>query len=274
MALNQSAQDILAAYLKAYGLESLATWAWNSYTMSGVTDMDAFTPILRAELPKQKAFIDRFPAYNEMLAAGKGISIEEYVKYEKDLTKAANFYGLPAGFVEDRDYIKKIMLADVSADEFAERAQLARDNALNAPAETTQALKDLYGMSDGDLTAFWMDPDKAMPLLQRRSAAATLAGVGLRNSITISQAEAERLAAQGVTVAQGTQAFSQVAEQQALQAGYGETATQAELVAGAFGDVQAAKKVERVTKSRTGQFADAGGAQTGQTGVVGLGKST
>lgn len=274
MAINQSAQDILRAFLADYGLESLANWAWNQYTASGVTSIDEFTPILRAELPKQQEFKVRFPAYDQMLQQGKGISVDEYVRYEKDLNKAANYYGLPAGFIEDRDYIAKIMLADVSADEFAERAQMARDNALNAPAETRQALQDLYGMSEGDLTAFWMDPDKAMPLLQRRSAAANIAGAGLRNAVAISAAEAERLAAEDITAARAREGFQQVAAQRGLQYGMGETVTQEELVAGQFGDQAAATKVERVARGRTAEFQQGGGAAAGQAGISGLGRNS
>lgn len=274
MAINQSAQQILTAFLADYGLESLASWAWSQYTASGVTSIDEFTPVLRAELPKQQAFKIRFPAYDQMLQQGKGISVDEYVRYEKDLNKASNYYGLPAGFIEDRDYIAKIMLADVSADEFAERAQMARDNALNAPAETRQALQDLYGMSEGDLTAFWMDPDKAMPLLQRRSTAAAIAGAGLKNAIAISAAEAERLAAEDITAARAREGFQQVALQQGLQYGGGETVTQEELVAGQFGNAQAAQKVERVRGARTAEFAQGGGAAAGQAGISGLGRNS
>jgi hypothetical protein len=274
MAINQSAQDILRAFLADYGLESLASWAWSQYTASGVASIEEFTPALRAELPKQAAFKQRFPAYDAMLQANKGISVDEYVRYEKDLNKAANYYGLPAGFLDDRDYVAKIMLADVSADEFAERAQMARDNALNAPAETRQALQDLYGMSEGDLTAFWMDPDKAMPLLQRRSTAAAIAGAGLKNSIAISAAEAERLAAEDITAAKAREGFQQVAAQQGLQYGEGETVTQQDLIGSVFGDAQAAQKVERVQRSRTAEFAQGGGAAASQSGIAGLGRNS
>ncbi|MGV0949360.1 MAG: hypothetical protein ACOYB3_01720 [Azonexus sp.] len=272
MAMPGSAQSILESFLADYGLEDLASWAWSMYLGSGAASVSEFTPQLKAELPTHPSFQARFPAYQALLDAGRGISIDQYRQYETDIQKAARFYGLPDQFVNDRQYVKDIMVQGVSADEFAERAQIARDNALNAPAEERTALKNLYNVSEGDLTAFWMDPEKAMPLIQRQAAAAQIAGAGLRNNIAIDAAQAERLAAQDVTTKEAASGFQSVAAQQGLTRGDYST-SEADLIAAQFGDAAAAKRVEAARGTRTAQYQGGGGASESQTGVTGLGKT-
>ena len=268
-----SAQDIIEMFLKPYGLDSLASWAWGEYLSSGLTSADSFTPILKAKLPQQQAFIDRFPAYNDMLKAGKGISIDQYVTYEKNISDAASLYGLPKSFVADRTYVADILKAGVSANEFAARAQIARDNSLLAPPETKQALQSLYGVTPGDLTAYWMDPDKALPILQQQATAAAVAGAGLANGVAVDRATAERIGAMGYSDAQVRSGFGSAAGQQALSTGNGETVSQQQLVDAQFGNVAAQQAVQRVQQGHVAQFQQGGGAQTVQSGVSGLGQS-
>jgi hypothetical protein len=272
VAAPNSAQAIIESVLEEYGLSSLATWAWQQYLSSGASSVEQFTPQLRAELPKQQAFIERFPAYQPLLDAGKGISIEAYRKYETDIAKAARFYGLPESFVNDKNYVKEIMLKDVSADEFAERAQIARDNALNAPTEVRDALKNLYNVSEGDLTAYWMDPERALPIIQRQASAVQIAGAGLRNKIAIDAAQAERLAAQDVTAKEAAGGFANVAAQRGMTGG-DYAASQDDLIAAQFGDAEASLRVDRARSSRTAQYQGGGGAAESQAGVTGLGRS-
>ncbi len=170
--------------------------------------------------------------------------------------------------------VANLLTNDVSVAEVNDRIRIASVAAMQAPAEVRSALADQYGITGGGLVGYFLDPDKAMPILEKQWAAAQVTGAARQQQIAIDKATSERLAAQGITYDQAQSGFGQVSAQGGLQAGAGETTTQSDLVDAAFGVAEAQKKVARVQKSRTARFQEGGGAAGGASGATGLGSSS
>jgi hypothetical protein len=272
-----TARQIIQSFLEEYQLGSLGDWAWTLYTTSGTEDINEFVRgQLTVELPKQEAFKVRFPAYEQLRASGRGISVDQYRQYEKDAVDLAHTYGLPMAMFEDRDYLAQMMISDVSGRELEQRMVINREAAYNAPPEVRSALEQMYGVgrTAEALTAYYFDPDKALPILQQQFQASQIAGASLQQGIATDQATAERLAQQGVTFEQAQQGFRQVANDRALTYGAGDTVGSDTATAAAFGNQAAQAETTRVRKARQGAFASGGGAAESQKGVSGLGSTS
>jgi hypothetical protein len=137
-----------------------------------------------------------------------------------------------------------------------------------------EALGSLYGIDHSKLIAYWLDPDKAMPLIQRQYDAAQIAGAATQQDLGVDVSTAEDLAARGITFDQARTGFGQAGAARGLDYAAGEGTTQAERIAAAFGDADAQAKVARVQRSRAAAFAGGGGMVEGQKGVSGLGVDT
>jgi hypothetical protein len=112
-----------------------------------------------------------------------------------------------------------------------------------------------------------------MPVIERRYQAAQLGSESLRYGFAIQAQTLERLAAQGYGQEEARKAYSEADRMRRLAGGFGETATEDQLVNRGFGDTEAAKKTERVQRSRAAQFGGAGGPEKAATGVSGLGNT-
>lgn len=107
--------------------------------------------------------------------------------------------GLPQGFMTDSE-LTQLMGADVSTTELDQRVTNGYVKALQAPPEVKQALSDYYGLSTGGLAAYYLDPNKALPLLEKQLTSAQIGGASIRTGYgEVGQTTAEGLAAQGVT---------------------------------------------------------------------------
>lgn len=275
------AKQIITSFLDDYGLGSLGEWAWNSWLSSGYSDLDSFVrDKLMLDLPKQEAFKQRFPAYEQVNRnaannGGVGITIDGYKNYEEAAKNNARLYGIPESMFTSQ-YIADALTSGVSEKELEQRMAINRNIAINAPAEVKQAMRDLYGISDvdGALTAYYFEPDRALNELQQQSAAAQVAGAALENQVSIGRATAERLAAQGVSYDEARQGFNQVGQDKALASGFGEQVSVDTMAQGQFGSAPAALETARVRSTKKAEFAGGGGAADSTKGVSGLGSTS
>lgn len=269
LALRQQQNNAIAAItgmFSTYGLSSLGGKI-TEYVKAGYTG-DTIAILLRST-PEYKA---RFPAMEALAARGQAISEAEYIGYEVNARQLEQFYGLPKGMVTGQ--VATLLTNSVSADELNTRASMAAANAMNAPQAEKDKMAAYYGIGQGGLTAYFLDPDIAVPLLQKQAAAARLGASAGRQGIDIGSGLAEDLYGRGVSVEQADRGFQTVSNARGFQYGRGETATQDEMIAGAFGDAQAAGKMNRIAASRTGRF-DAGGQfAANRDGMAGLGRAS
>ena len=192
---------------------------------------------------------------------------------------------MPTGFYNSSAEKAKLIGADVSASELQSRVDLAAKSISGADPFYTQQLKNLYGLSQGDMIAHVLDPAAAMPLLQQQTQSTTIAAAAARNATNVNLSTAEQLAGMGVTQAQAEQGFGNIASQlpgmQAIASryqGYGDAGTVGTgLQAATFGApiagetaAQAETRLKRLQTQETSAFGGSAGASTqGQSLGVG-----
>jgi hypothetical protein len=266
----------LKAILARYGLEQLDAWAWQK-----IVD-GASVAQIELELYEQQAFRDRFAAIFEFrkkfpdLPAPSPADILGYETAAAQLYKAA---GLPVGFYDQPQDFVNLIGGGVSMAELTTRVQEGFEAAMKAPAEVRTELERLYGIQAGALAAFFLDPDKALPLLVKQFGAAQISGAGFRagyDPLTVGQAE--RLADLGLTPEQAGQGFGELVRMEELfqplpgrEAAEVAISTEEQLGA-AFGGVESAQaRIERQRRARLAVFGGGGGFAAGEGGISGIG---
>lgn len=272
---QQNAFAMLSAAIAQYGLpSSLAQWAWNEL----LNNRPASQILL--DMYQQPAFQQRFPAIAMRQKAGlPAISPAEYVSYENTALQMFRAAGFPPSFYDSPSDFTNLIAADVSPAELSQRVSLYQQAAYQVPTEVRQQLKTLYGIDEGGIAAYFADPSKALPLLQQQFTAAQDAGeANVQQFGQLTRAEAERLAALGVTDQQALSGFGQVyKDQQLFQQLPGEapgTPGRADALGLVAGQAAAQQAVETQALRRRAPFQAGGGFTQTQTGVVGLGSAT
>jgi hypothetical protein len=111
----------------------------------------------------------------------------------------------------------KIIENEVSPKEVQDRAQMAQDLARAADPNVRNALMDFYKVGEGAITAYFLNADKALPLLQKSAKAAEIAGIGKTYGFAdFGMAEAEQLGVQDayakLSASDLTKAFGQASQ--------------------------------------------------------------
>jgi hypothetical protein len=133
--------------------------------------------------------------------------------------------GLPDTFYNTQDDFRRLIENSVSAAELTDRVNIARNALQNADVNTKKALKDYYGMSEGEMTAYLLDSEKAFDLInskfryttaeaQQMYGAAEIGGAALRANQMSDKAFAEEIYKSGKG-AQAEGAFQSAAANQA-----------------------------------------------------------
>jgi hypothetical protein len=175
------------------------------------SDADALMQI--RQLPEYAA---RFPGNVARIKAGL-TPMEEgaYIAQETAYRQVLEYYGLPKGFYDDptSDFANWIA-NDVSPDEIKERASMASRLATNADPNIKAALQQFYGVSDGDLTAYFLDRKRTTDILERQVRTAEIGGEVLRsNLLKTGRKFAESLVDAGVDAGQARGALADVADE-------------------------------------------------------------
>lgn len=274
------AKSILTQFLDAYGLSSLANWAWDLYTKSGGGDLGM--SVVNAELPQQQAFITRFPAIAAREKAGlPPITPTDYINYETGLRQALISTGisLPTQGQDFNDVVDNLLTKDVSLSEVVnDRIGKALTDYAQAPDDVKAAFNQVYGVNGASaLATHLLDPNLAAPQIAKLDQAAQLLGTGQHYGVNLGVQGAINLAGQdqGASGA-GVSQFQKLAQEAPLfNTNFGEdpNLTQANQgVGAAFGtDAAAAQEVQRRLAEREAAFSGNGGAATTSTGVIGLG---
>lgn len=258
--------------LRQYGLESMTNWVWEQI-VGGKSAAE-----VQRDLRKTPEFAQRFPAIKEREAKGLSpLSPGEYVSYEKQARQLMRAAGMPEGLYDSNEDFTKYLASDVSPAELNDRIDGARRAAYEFLGEERTVLERDYGLGPGDLVAFWLDPDRALPVLQKREAAAKIGGAGIRTGFGSTRAENEDLVALGVTADRAQEGFSVLAQGSELFApiDLGEDAiTREEQVGAVFkGNAAAERRIKQRTRRRQAVFEGGGSFAETQEGVAGLGSA-
>lgn len=268
--------NTLTATLNQNGLGDLVNDAWKYYTDPTKGAGDAAATL--AYLPTTQAYRDRFPGLVEMGEQGRAWTPGQWNRYHNDLFEAATAAGLPPGMISRED-VGKMLVGGVSVNEAVGRIEAAGQAALNADPAVIARMRE-WGFTDGDLTAFYLDPDKAEPLLMRKEKELTarVSVAGGRAGYDIDLGEAGQLRTWGVDEGEAKEGFAGLATMHPLFANtVGETAegseiTEAEQLSATFGDnAPARQEIRTRTARRKANFEGGGGAASGGNGRTGLG---
>ncbi len=205
--INDTAMSQIEELLRAYGLESLSKWA-----MDQIVSGQSSTQVIQS-LREQPEYKQRFQAIEKRKQAGlPAMSESEVIEYEERARELMRFYGLPPGFYDSYTDFSDMIGSDVGLPELESRMTLARNAAESAPADLQRQLADMYGVDVGGLTSFYLDPDRALPILERQYVAAEITNRGNRFAgrggfDMFGVEEAEDLVREGVDADAARQAF-------------------------------------------------------------------
>ena len=304
---ERNASEILRDTLSTYGLEGLLDDPnldlINLWIATG--DDNAVWARVRQSEP----YKTRFPGMADLSAAGRAISEADYVELERSYAQTLQAYDMPERFYDDPSDFGALIGGDVSTTEFTQRVATAFEVMEQTTSEVRQALSDYYGITDSDLAAYYLDPEKATSIFEEREklGAARIGGIAVETGFgSVSQQTAERLRASGVTEAAARRGFqaiapSTLAEETASEqlnidpatgrpgvvtarmdgqvgtfaADRGGDITRGELVGAEFGtDPQAARRIEARRQRRLAHFSQKGGPAMTRGGYTGLGTAT
>jgi hypothetical protein len=280
-----SAFRILEETLRFYGLVTdsdtrLLTAVQALWTGKRITDQSGIDDIGIA-LRDNPAFQERFPANEALKAAGRPqFSVTQYLREEAAYKTALQSAGMPQGFYDDPSDFQNFIIGDVSPDEVEARARLGYQAVRQADPQVVQEFQRLYGVSEGELAAYFIDPQRMRPTFdryeaERQARAAQIAAAGTtQGGMTISQQQAEGLARAGITSQEAQATFTALGDTQELfqPLQVGEQAiSQEQQIAGAFGsNAEARRAIAQRRRSRQASFESGGGFAAGQGTQTGL----
>ncbi len=272
---GQSAYDLLFQQFNQYGMGALVE-PLKQFITQGLSPAE-FTLRLR----DTDAYKKRFAANAQRIAKGlNALSEAEYIGLEDQYQNIMRNYGLPDSYYTRGDMgrqegFEKFLANDVSAAELEDRVMTAQQRVLNANPEVLTSLKSFYpDITNGDILAYTLDPQKGLSEIKRKVTAAEIGGGALQAGLGITGARAEELGAAGITKQQAQQGFQTVAEVAPrggqLAAIYGESPytqqTAEQEVFGLAGSTEAAKQRKKLVGLERAAFSGQTGAAQGALG--------
>lgn len=269
---QKSAKAIINSALEQYGLGALGDRLWNDY-LGGSPMEQVFFNLRQAPEYKQ-----RFAGMDALVKKGRAISESQYLDLERTYAQMFRTYGLPPAMYDNPDDYARLIGGEVAPTEIRDRLQLASQAASQAPQEVRDELARLYGVDQGGLTAFFLDPDRTLPVLTQQFAAGTLAATARRTGYgALDKTEAERLAQLGVSEDVAAKGFGELARSSelmtSLDAGE-DTIDRATGQRAVFeGNAAAIERLNRRAERRRAAFGGGGGFAASQGGISGLGSA-
>lgn len=285
---QQGLYDKLVAQLRTWGLvtdddQSMAELIWR------LTKQDKSGDFMLSEIRASTAYQKRFPALAEINKKyNLGWSEADYISQEQSYIEALNTLGPAGARYKTRDQFAEWMRGDVAPVEVQRRIDDASTYIyLDAPSSVRDALRGMYGLSDEDMVAYMLDPDKVGKELELQFAqrtrkanimgAAADAGLGALSNNALSEISESRYAS---TYGDAAMQFSNIAAEadswNKLAEVNGESKLSAdELAVEAFGTAsgsETSKKKKRLASSERARFNGSSGLGGRSLATGGLGQ--
>ena len=279
-----NAYALLEELFTMYGLEELIP-VIQGYMASGVGAAQA-----KILLKTNEVYKTRFKGNELRVAQGlNAISEAEYLALENDYSETLRAYGVSDFFGPMDANGRKARTAkmaevigfDLSANQFNERISTAVTRVKNADAGTKNAFASLYGVTDSDLVAYFLNPEKTMSILQRQFNVSQTAGALTRAGFGTTMAEeltSSVLGGRPETVldygelesAAQTAATARPLSMEVLGSEGGAVAEQDLLRGVVAEDVQSQRRIQREQQRRLAEYQAGGSMIESQQGVLGL----
>ena len=202
---RQSAIAAVTARFKQYGLDSLANKI-RDLAIDGATE--ATITLALQETPEYQL---RFAANADRIKKNLSVlSPAEYISLEDSYRQVLRSYGLTQ--FDNDTYVKQFIANDVSATELSNRVVTAVQRVQNADPAILSQLTDYYGIGQGDLVAYVLDPSQQFQKIQRQVAAAEIGVAAAKQGLQSNVAVSEQLAAQGVSQAEAQKGYATIAD--------------------------------------------------------------
>ena len=229
-------QDSLIAtireFMAANGMTELLSGI-EKYVRLGYS-ADAAYIMVKNDPAYQAAYAARFAANADRAKAGLAeLSPAAYIELEQGYRSAMINRNMPVGLFDSPDDFRTLIARDISVQEVGYRLDRALEYInYSGNAEVKRQLRDLYGMTDGQIAAYVLDPSRTMDYLRnemdrnmRRASvggAAVNSGLGITADIRDQIAEVLGSASADEAYATGMSGFANVKEQDALYAKLGD----------------------------------------------------
>ena len=261
--------DTIKSSLDEYGLGSLAGWAWGRFQEGASMDT------IMLEIYQRPEFKATYPEYDQLAQKGRAYSVGELQAYRKAVVGIFRSYGIPETFYDTPAELAQFAANEVSVAEISKRVAAASRAVYSSPPEVRAELERMYNVSPGDMVAFWLDPQKAEPVISQKFLSAEIGAQAIRTGYgMLTQQEAEQLATSGVTAEQAQQGFGELAKAQPLfqpvTAGEQEITAQTQFGAAFGNDVVAQRQIEQRRQQRQAEFQGGGGFAMNREGMAGL----
>ena len=272
---SESAYSLLYDQFSRMGLGSLVE-PLQKFIQDGISDAE-FTLRLR----ETDAYKKRFAANAQRVAKGlAALSEADYVDLEDRYQNVMRQYGLPESYYKRGDLgrqegFEKLIANDVRDDELNDRLNVAYNRVLNAAPQIKESLKQFYpDITNGDILAYTLDPEKAILDIKRKVTAAEIGAGAVIAGLGTTRTRAEELGALGVTAQQAREGFQTIAGYlpRASQLGdiyakqgmgpFTQTTAEAE-VFGTTGAAEAAQKRKKLSELEQAAFGGSSGMSGG-----------
>lgn len=274
-----SAVEIMeTAIREAMGISGMGTWAADLYNRGAspseiVRALRYGTDASAGGQAVYQSYLQAFPKMDKFLKEGyfTGSNPEmQYKEYRNTVREAASRYGVDESLMSN-DKVANYIDNRVSSAEIVDRMNIAAAAVSTATTEVLNTMQEYYGIKQGDLISFYLDPETTETTLKNRYTAAQVGSEALRQDFGINKTEAEQLAMQGMSAAEANKAFSTASAQKSFMSGAGETANRQDILNNVSGQAEAAKKLQRIASTRTGKFEGGGNFLQEKGGTTGLG---
>lgn len=268
---QQNVYTAIYSALKMYGLESLANNILG-YIQEGFS-ADTIMLQLQGTTEWKQRFVGNEIRRQQGLAV---LTPAEYLATEAAYNQLYRSYGIPKGFYDSTADLGTLIGKNVSPSELQSRLDM-RAQVVTSGAMTgvLSYMEGHFNITPGTLTAYFIDPQRALPLLQKQVSAATI-GAAARTAagLDLATENALRLAERDVTEPEALAGFADVFARRyltrQLPGQRGETISNEDLISATFeGDQAAREKVARITGARQAEFGG-GSYATTREGITGL----
>lgn len=269
----------MKALFERYNLMDLADWA-TKMLISGASEDE-----IALQLYDQPRFKQLYPEIDARrharLKDGKlttpQLSVDDVLNYRLQGKQMMRAYGLPQQFWATNDAFFNLIVNDVSLEELNSRLDVAVSRVYTAPPEVRSTFGELFGAnSDNALFTLFVDPDRAMPELERMTQQAEIGGAARRFGFDPTPAEMARVAGYGITYDQAVEGFANLDVQRGL---FNETILELENLEAEEEGVEAvfsleggaAGKVSKRAETRVATTSGQAGGGSDERGPAGLG---
>lgn len=201
---DTSGKARMRAFLDQFGLGNLTDVVWP------LVARDASDAEILAEVRKTPEYAVRFPGMAELQKKKRAINEGTYIETEKRYAAVAHSFGLPAGLWDGPEDFGRLIAGEVSPQEYQTRLTDWRADMIDSdPSMLAEMAR--RGISPGTALALYIDPDVAVPWLEKQGASARIGAAAARTGWgSLGIGAADELAGLGVNAQQAQAGFGQI----------------------------------------------------------------